>query len=90
MGSWARPVEGQVFCLSVSEEAPKKLRVVLQCIFGHDFLSVHTTIALGVENYPSPSMSCCTDDQAQLLPCFNRPLKSEFRKYISLRKHFCL
>ena len=63
---------------------------VLQCIFGSDFLSLHTTIALGVENYPCPSMSCWSDDQAQLLPCFNRPLNSEFRNYICLRINFQL
>ena len=40
----------------------------LQCIFGRDFLSPHTTIASGVENYPSASMSRCSDDLALLLP----------------------
>ena len=39
--------------------------------FGHDFLSPHTTIVLGVENYPSSSMSCCFDDLAHLLPCLD-------------------
>ena len=64
-------MEGQVFSLSFSEEAAKKLRVVLQCIFGCDFLFPRTTVALGVENYPSPSMSCCSDDLAQLLLCLD-------------------
>ena len=50
---------------------------VMQCIFGCDFLSLCTTIASGVENYPSPSMSCCSDDLAQLATVV-RPLKSEF------------
>ena len=62
-------MEGQ--SISFSEEAAKKLRVVLQCIFEHDFLSLQPTIASGVENYPSPSMSCCSDDLAQLLPCLD-------------------
>ena len=48
-----------------------KLRVILQCLFECDFLSPRTTIASGVENYPSPSMSCCSDDQAHLLPCLD-------------------
>ena len=55
--------------LSFSEEMAKKLRVVLQFIFGREFLSPHTTIVSGIENYPSPSMSCWSDDLAQLLPC---------------------
>ena len=66
-GQW----KGKYFSLSFSAEAAKKLRVVLQCIFGRDFLSPRTTIASGVENYPSPSMSCCPDDLAQLLPCLD-------------------
>ena len=37
-------------------------------VFGHDFLSPPTTIVVGIENYPSTSMSCCSDDLAQLLP----------------------
>ena len=38
-------------CISLcfSKEAAKKLRVVLRCIFRCDFLSLHTTTALGVE-----------------------------------------
>ena len=63
--------KGKYFSLSFSEEAAKKLRVVLQCIFGRYFLSLCTTIASGVENYPSPSMPCCFDDLAQLLPCLD-------------------
>ena len=66
-GQWM----GKYFSLSFLEEAAKKLRVVLQCIFGRDFLSQRPTIALGVENYSSPSMSCCSDDLAQLLPCLD-------------------
>ena len=53
------------FSLSFLEEAAKKLHIVLQCIYGHDFLSPHTTIALGVKNYPSACMSSCFDE---LLP----------------------
>ena len=45
--------------------------VVLRCIFGHDFLSLHTTIVPGIENYPSASMSCYSDDLAQFLPCLD-------------------
>ena len=50
--------------LSFSEEAAKKLRVVLRCIFRCDFLSPRTTTASGVENYPSATVL--------------RPLKSDF------------
>ena len=39
----------------------------LQFIFGRDFLSPHTTIFSGIENYHSTSMSCCSDYLAQLL-----------------------
>ena len=46
------------------EEAAKKLRVVLRCIFRRDFLSPHATTASGVENYPSATVL--------------RPLKSDF------------
>ena len=66
-GQW----KGKHFSLSFSEEAANKLHVVLQCIFGRDFLSPHTTIASGVENYPSASMSCRSDYLAQLLPCLD-------------------
>ena len=55
------------------EEVEQKLCIVtvLQCRFRRDFLSPRTTIASGVENYPSPSMSCCFDDLAQVLPCLD-------------------
>ena len=46
-------MEGQVF--SFLEEAAKKLRVALQCIFGHDFLSSRTTIVLGIKTIPAPA-----------------------------------
>ena len=54
------------------EEAAKKLRVVLQCIFECDFLSpcIYYNI-YGIENSPSASMSCCSDDLAQWLPCLD-------------------
>ena len=53
------------------------------CIFECDFLSPCTTIVLGIENYPSASMSCCSDDLAQLLLS-----KSGIRRYISLKINF--
>ena len=49
------------------EVGDSPLCVVLQCIFGHDFLSPRTTIVLGIENHPSACMSCCSDDLALLL-----------------------
>ena len=60
-GQW----KGTYFSLYCSEEVAS---VVLQCIFGRDFQSPRTTVASGVEKYPSASMSCCSDDLAQLLP----------------------
>ena len=57
------------FGIFFSEEGAKKLRVVLQCIFERDFLSPRTTKVSGIEKYPSASMSCCSDDLAQWLPC---------------------
>ena len=47
------------------------LCIVLQCIFGRDFLSLCTTIVLGIKNFPSASMSCYSGDLAQLLPCLD-------------------
>ena len=41
------------------------LCVVLQRIFGRDFISLRTTITSGVENDPS------SDDLAQLLQCLD-------------------
>ena len=70
---WARKEgqwKGKNCNLSFSEEVEKKL-YVLQCIFGHEFLSLRTTIVLGIENYPNASMSCCSDDLAQVLPCLD-------------------
>ena len=59
---------GKNYCLSFLEEAEKS-RVVLQCIFGRDFLSPRATIVLGIETDP---VSCCSDDLALLLlPCLN-------------------
>ena len=53
----------------LSEEVAK--RVVLRCIFRRDFLSLPTTNVSGIENYPSVSMSCCSDDLAQLPLCLD-------------------
>ena len=66
-GQW----KGKCFSLSFSEETANKLRVVLQCIFGRNFLSPCATIVSGIENYSSLSMACCSDDLAQLLPCLD-------------------
>ena len=59
-------MEGQELLSFFLEEAEKKLRIALQCIFGRDFLSPRATIVLGIETYPSASMSCCYDDLALL------------------------
>ena len=63
-GQW----KGKNFSLSFSEEAAKKLCVVLQCIFGRGFLSPHTTIVSGIEYYPSASMSCVYQSKDKFLP----------------------
>ena len=66
--------EGNNNSLSFRRMREKIYTIFLQRIFGRDFLSPRTTIFSGIENYLSASISCCTDDQAQLLP---RSLQSE-------------
>ena len=63
-GQW----KGKNFSLSF-RGGSKKVACCFTVYFWTDFLSPHTTIVSGVENYPSPSMSCCSDDLALLLPC---------------------
>ena len=46
----------------------KRLFVVLQSIFGHDFLPSRITIVSGIKNYPSACKSCCSNDLSLLLP----------------------
>ena len=55
------------FSLSFSEAAKIKLRIVLHCIFGRDFLSPRTKIVSDIKNYPSANTTCCSDNLAQLL-----------------------
>ena len=64
-------LKGRKFSLSFSKEVAKMLRIVLQYIFRHDFLSPHTTIVPGVKNFPSASISCYSVDLAQLLLCLD-------------------
>ena len=68
MGPYAKPMEGQELLSFLFGGGRKKLRVVLICIFGRDFLSPRTAIVSGIENYSSACMSCCSDDLALLLP----------------------
>ena len=68
MGPYAKPMEGQEVLSFFFGGGRKKLRVVLKCIFGRDFLSPRIAIVPGIENYPSARMSCCSDDLALLLP----------------------
>ena len=68
MGPYAKPMEGQELLSFLFGGGRKKLRVVLICIFGRDFLSPLSAIVSGIENYPSVCMSCCSDDLALLLP----------------------
>ena len=60
--------EGNNYSLSLRR---MRKRFFLQRIFGRDFLSLCTTIFSGIANYPSASISCCSDDLAQLLPCLD-------------------
>ena len=66
-GQW----KGRKFSRTFSEEAAKMLCIVLQCIFGHNFLSLHTNIVPGIEIFPSTSMPCYSGDLAQLLLCLD-------------------
>ena len=68
MDPYAKPMEGQKLLSFLFGGGRKKLRVVLICIFGRDFLSPCTAIVSGIENYLSACMSCCSDDLALLLP----------------------
>ena len=52
----------------LSKDAEKNVRDFFTTYFGRDFLSPLTTIFSAIENYPSASISCCSDDLAQLLP----------------------
>ena len=61
-------MDGQELLSLLCGGGGKKLFVVLQCVFGRDFISLHTTVVSGIENYPSTCMSCCSDDLALLLP----------------------
>ena len=56
-------MEGQE--LSLSQRRQEK---VTHCIFGRNFLSLCSTIALGTENYPNVD---CSNNVAQLLPCLD-------------------
>ena len=71
MGSYAKPMEGQKLLSFLSGGGGEKKFVVLQCIFGRDFLSPRTTLVSGIENYPSTCISCCSDDLSLLLTCLD-------------------
>ena len=67
LGPYAKSMEGQELLSFLFGGGRKKLRVVLICIFGRDFLSLRIAIVSGIENYPSACMFCCSDDLALLL-----------------------
>ena len=82
------PMEGQELLYLLLEEAAKKMCVILQCIFRHDFLSPCTT---------KFRVSKLFQHQYVLLLWWSatvatvlRPLKSVVWKYISPRINFCL
>ena len=71
---WARRQDqrdGNNYSIFFRRMWKKIYAIFLQRIFGHDFLSPRTTIFSGIENYPSASLSCCSDNLAQLLPCLD-------------------
>ena len=82
-------MEGQELLSFLFGGGRKKLRVVLICIFGRDFLSPRTAIVSGIENYISTCMSCCSDDPGTVITAL-RSLKSAVREYISPRIDFRL
>ena len=57
MGPYAKPMEGQELLSFLFGGGRKKLRVVLKCIFGRDFLSPHTTMvsARVLKTIPAPA-----------------------------------
>ena len=78
--------EGNNYSLSFRRIRGKIYAIFLQRIYGREFLSPRTTIFSGIENYPSASMSCCSDDLARLLPCLDLwSLRSEI---VSVREKF--
>ena len=64
-------MEGQELQFFLFGGSRKKLHIDLQCIVRCDYLSPHSAIVSGIENYPSASVSHCSDDLAQLLPCLD-------------------
>ena len=90
MGSYAKPMEGQELLsyLILFRGDGMKLCVVLQCIFGCEYLSPRTTIVSGIKNYTSACMSSCSDDLTVVTVL--RSLKSGVREHISPRINFCL
>ena len=66
----------------------KKLRILLQCISGHDFLYPRTTTVSDIENYPAPA--CLVVQISGTVSTVLRPLKSEVLKFISPRINVCL
>ena len=62
------------FGISFMKEAAKKVHVVLQCIFICPCVLQKFRVLKtfpGVKNYPSASMSCYSDDLAELLLCID-------------------
>ena len=80
--------KGKNFGISFSEEAAKKIHIVLQCNFRHDFIYLRVLQKFRVSK---------TQCQYVLLLWWSgtvatvlRSLKSVVRKYVSLRIIFCL
>ena len=68
MGLYVKPMEGQELLSFLSEEAEKVMHCFTNLFSDLIFYLPRTAIVLGIENYPSACMSCCSDDLALLLP----------------------
>ena len=68
MGLYVKPMEGQELLSFLFGRGRKSYALFYKCIFRRDFYLPRIAIVLGIENYPSAFMSCCSDDLALLLP----------------------
>jgi len=67
MGLCVKPMEGQELLSFLSEEAEKVMRCFTNVFSDVIFYPLRTAIVLGIENYPSACMSCCSGDLGLLL-----------------------
>ena len=58
MGLYVKPLEGQELLSFLFGGGRKSYALFYKCIFRRDFLSPHTAIVSGIENYPMPAPAC--------------------------------